>query len=100
METTITKQEGCIVVVIEGRVDTTTAKDLETKVAEILKEESSNIVIDCEKMSYISSSGLRAFLLLQKGINKKQGKLMLRSMNNQIKEIFEITGLASIFTIE
>ncbi len=100
METTIIKQDGCIVVTIEGRIDTTTAKGLEELVAELLQDECSSIVIDCEKMSYISSSGLRAFLILQKGINTKKGKLVLRSMSDQIKEVFKITGFTSIFTIE
>ncbi len=100
METTITRQEGCIVVTLVGRVDTTTAKELEKLVAELLQDECSSVVVDCEKMSYISSSGLRAFLILQKGINAKSGKLVLRSMSDQIKEVFKITGFTSIFTIE
>lgn len=100
MEVTITKQDSCIIATIEGRIDTATAKDFEAKVRELLQDECTEIVLDCQNMSYISSSGLRSFLILQKGINAKKGKLVLRSMGEPIKEIFKITGFASIFNIE
>ena len=100
MDIKITKQEDCVIIAIEGRIDTITAKDFEASVMETLDGECLNIIVDCEKLSYISSSGLRVFLILQKGINAKNGKLVLRSMNDSIKEIFKITGFASIFTIE
>ncbi len=100
MEMRITKQGSRLVAEIEGRVDTTTAKDFEAQVALLLQDECSDITLDCQKMSYVSSSGLRVFLILQKGINAKNGTLVLRSMSEPIKEIFNITGFASIFTIE
>ncbi len=100
MEVAITKHDDCIVATIEGRVDTITAKAFEAHVMELLKDECKSIILDCEKLSYVSSSGLRAFLILQKGINAKKGKLVLRSMGDPIKEVFKITGFMSIFNIE
>ncbi len=99
MEITITKHEDAILASIEGRVDTTTAKDFEIKVAELLSDECANIILDCEKMNYVSSSGLRGFLILQKGINAKKGKLVLQNMSAPVYEIFKITGFSTIFNI-
>ncbi|MFI3240404.1 MAG: STAS domain-containing protein [Bacteroidales bacterium] len=100
MNVVITKQDDHILASVEGRVDTITSKDFETVVNSLLKEENSNIILDCDKLSYVSSSGLRTFLIFQKGLNAKGGKLTLRSLSEPIKEIFEITGFASIFSIE
>ncbi len=100
MKITITKDENCTIVAIVGRVDTTNAKDFEAVVATILREECVNIIVDCEKMSYVSSSALRIFLILQKGVNAKQGNLELRAMGGPLKEVFRITGFSTIFNIE
>ena len=100
MEITTTKKEDCILVAVNGRVDTTTAKEFETHISTVLNEECKNIVLNCENMIYISSSGLRVFLILQKGINAKGGTLVIRGMSEPIKEVFKITGFSSIFNIE
>ncbi len=101
MEIAISKGIDNTIVKVEGRVDTTTAKDFETEVQTVLQDaECTNVIVDCAGLSYVSSSGLRVFLVLQKGMNAKKGKLVLKNMNAPIKEVFKITGFASIFTIE
>lgn len=100
MDVIISNQDGCVVAAVEGRVDTTTAKDFELKVCEVLKGDCSNVVLDCAGLTYVSSSGLRVFLILQKSIMAKKGKLTIKSMSEPIKEVFKITGFLSIFTIE
>jgi anti-sigma B factor antagonist/stage II sporulation protein AA (anti-sigma F factor antagonist) len=57
-------------------------------------------VIDCAELDYISSSGLRQFLTLQKTASAKQGKLVLKNMKPEIKEIFEMTGFTALFYFE
>ena len=54
---------------------------------------------NCEQMSYISSSGLRCFLILQKSVQKNQGSLIIEAMRPEIKNIFEMTGCTSLFNI-
>jgi stage II sporulation protein AA (anti-sigma F factor antagonist) len=58
-----------------------------------------NIVLDCAELNYISSSGLRVFLIAQKKLMGLQGKLHLCAMQPSIKEIFDISGFSTIFKI-
>ncbi len=81
-----------------GRLDTTTAPQLE----EIIKNELEGVgelSLDFEKLEYISSAGLRVLLAAQKIMNK-QGNMVIRNANADIKEVFDITGFADILTIE
>lgn len=98
MEINLTKSENAMNIALEGRLDTTTAPQLETKIsAEIadVKE----LVLDFAKLDYISSAGLRVVLAAQKIMNK-QGSMVLRNVNPDIMEVFNITGFSDILTIE
>lgn len=84
--------------VLSGRLDTTTAPMLETEVKENL-EGITDLTMDFEKLEYISSAGLRVLLAAQKTMNK-QGNMVIKNVNDDIKEVFDITGFADILTIE
>lgn len=99
LSTNICKVDGIIVLDIKGRLDTANAREFSLTIQPLLKEEKSNIIINCEQMSYISSSGLRNFLLLQKNVQKTQGSLIIEAMQPEIKQIFEMTGCTSLFHI-
>jgi len=88
------------IITVKGRLDTVNAPDFEKTVTPIMTGEMKDTVIDCTGLDYISSSGLRQFLTLQKTANAKQVKLTLKGMKNEIKEIFDMTGFSSIFRIE
>ena len=64
-----------------------------------MEGENPDIDIDCTDMSYTSSQGLRIFLMLQKSVKARGGKMVMRNMNPQVKEIFDITGFSNIITI-
>lgn len=83
---------------LSGRIDTTTAPMLETEVKENL-EGITDLTMDFEKLEYISSAGLRVLLAAQKTMNK-QGNMVIKNVNDDIKEVFDITGFADILTIE
>ena len=83
---------------LEGRLDTTTAPQLETELKENL-DGVKDLVLDFEKLEYISSAGLRVLLSTQKVMNQ-QGKMTLLHVGEVIQEIFEVTGFADILTIE
>ncbi len=100
MDTIITKQDPKTIVTINGRIDTTNAKDFETAIKPLLVGLNRIIEVDCTNLSYISSSGLRVFLTMQKSMMANKGKLTLKNMNDGILEVFKMTGFASIFTIE
>lgn len=85
---------------LDGRLDTITAPELEQTMMPVLEMEHPDIIIDFSTLHYISSAGLRVFLIIQKKITIKNGKLVLRKMQPQIKQVFDMTGLTSIFKIE
>ena len=82
-----------------GRLDTTTAPELETALKEVLEASTKNLQIDLEQLDYISSAGLRVLLSSQK-IMSKQGEMKVINVSDTIMEIFDITGFTDILTIE
>ena len=82
---------------LEGRLDTVTAPELEKEIKDSLDGVKS-LVLDFEKVEYISSAGLRVLLSTQKIMNK-QGEMKLINVNSDIMEIFEVTGFSDILTI-
>lgn len=87
-----------LVVTLEGRLDTTTAPDLEKELKDSL-DDVTELIMDFEKLEYISSAGLRVLLSAQK-IMSRQGEMKLINVSNTIMEIFEVTGFVDILTIE
>jgi len=96
---TISKENGnnSLVIALNGRLDTTTAPQLEESVKESI-EGITELCFDLEKLAYISSAGLRVLLSAQKTMNK-QGKMMVKNVSEEVKEIFEVTGFSDILTI-
>ncbi len=97
---TITKNQNgnALTVALEGRLDTTTAPQLEAEFKASINgvEE---LVLDLAKLEYLSSAGLRVLLAAQKVMNR-QGKMTVKNVNETIQEIFEVTGFVDILTIE
>lgn len=87
------------VVAVEGRLDTTQSDKFEKQMSEIVSSGSNQILVDCEKLEYISSSGLRVFLMAQKKMMAGSGALKICSLQPVIKEIFEVSGFTMIFSI-
>ena len=83
---------------LDGRLDTTTAPVLEAAVNG-LPAETTELVLDMEKVAYVSSAGLRVLLAAQKLMNKK-GTMTLTGVCEEVMEVFEMTGFADILTIE
>ena len=85
-------------VALEGRLDTTTAPQLEAELKASL-DGITELNLDFEKLEYLSSAGLRVLLAAQKVMNR-QGKMVIRHVNETIQEVFEVTGFIDILTIE
>ena len=83
---------------VVGRLDTTTAPDLEKEIMDSV-EGVTKLVLDFEALEYLSSAGLRVLLQAQKTMNK-QGEMVVRNVNETIAEIFEVTGFSDVLTIE
>ena len=87
-----------LTMVLEGRLDTTTAPQLEKELEEAL-DKADALALDFSKLEYISSAGLRVLLSTQKVMNRKGG-MTIRHVNDVIMEIFEVTGFVDILNIE
>lgn len=83
---------------VEGRLDTTTAPELE-KVANESLADIKELTIDLKKLEYISSAGLRVVLSMQKKMNT-QGSMIVTNPNEEIMEIFDVTGFTDILNIK
>lgn len=87
-----------LTVTLVGRLDTTTAPQLEREV-KLNIVGVKKLILDFAGLEYLSSAGLRVLLALQKSMNK-QGEMIIRNVNETIREIFELTGFIDILTIE
>ncbi len=87
-----------LTMLLTGWLDTTTAPQLEGELKNGLDGVES-LVLDFKELEYLSSAGLRILLAAQKTMNK-QGKMVIRNVNEVIQEVFEVTGFADILTIE
>lgn len=86
-----------LTIAIDGRLDTTTAPQLEAELGGL--NAFKTLVIDMEKLVYISSAGLRVLLKAQKIMNK-QGNMVVKNVSDEIKDIFEVTGFDELLNIE
>ncbi len=83
---------------LTGRLDTTTAPQLEQDIKSSL-DGVTELTLDMKGLDYISSAGLRVLLSAQKVMNK-QGEMTIRNVNETVMEIFDVTGFSDILTIE
>lgn len=88
---------GKVSIAVEGRLDTTTAPNLESALSE--KKDASELEFDFAKLEYISSAGLRVLLSAQKAMNAKGGRMVIKNVPDEVLEVFEITGFVDILTI-
>lgn len=93
-----TKEGSTLSLALEGRLDTTTAPQLEAALHGAM-EGVTELNMDFEKLEYLSSAGLRVILAAQKTMNR-QGSMVIRHVNETIQEVFEVTGFVDILTIE
>ena len=92
------RQGAELTVMLEGRLDTVSAPDLDA----VVKNELVGVdtfILDLKKLQYTSSAGLRVILIAQKTMNK-QGKLILKNVSEAVMDVFEMTGISDLLTIE
>ena len=85
-------------IALEGRLDTTTAPELEKELKDSM-DAATELTLDFGKLDYISSAGLRVLLCAHKAMSSKGGMKVLH-VNEIVNEVFEVTGFADILTIE
>lgn len=98
MEIKMTKEEDQLTVAVEGRLDTLTSPELEEKIKPEL-DSLKKLTFDFAGLEYISSAGLRVLLMAAQAMEDK-GEMIVRNVNSDIMDIFEVTGFVDILKIE
>ena len=97
MNPSIKQQNGELVAILEGRLDTAASAQTEQELQPLNNCQGLNIVFDCKKLEYISSSGLRIFLSVLKVAKSKGSRVFITGMNNDISKVFAMTGFTNLF---
>ena len=100
MEVKINKTDAVTTVRLIGRLDTPAAQEVSKALEPGMEEAAGTTVLDCSEMNYISSSGLRIFLTLRKAAASRGGKVIIRNISNDIRQVFMMTGFLNLFEIE
>jgi len=100
MNTLIKEENGSLIAVFNGRLDTAAAVQTTKDVEPLMQAEKPNIILDCTGLEYISSSGLRIFISILKNAKAKGGSVVVKNINEDISKVFQMTGFNKLFTIE
>ena len=88
------------IIYINYPMNSVNLKEMEENIASLEVNLGDVVIVDCEGMDYISSSGLRVFLVTYKMIAQKGGKLSIRNLQPLVKNVFDMSGFSQIFNIE
>ena len=99
MEISTKQIKETTLVYLKGKLDALTCSDAETELSKLLDSGCLKMVLDFSELTYISSAGLRILLKTAKQMKAKSGELILGSMKDFIKEVFDVSGFSGIMTI-
>ncbi|MBQ9525644.1 MAG: STAS domain-containing protein [Bacteroidaceae bacterium] len=97
MNTVLKEENNDLVMYFEGRLDTASAPRVEADVAPLKESSGHDIILDCSKLEYISSAGLRIFLSILKSAKPKGDHVYIRGISNDIRAVFAMTGFVNLF---
>lgn len=99
MEVSSERDGSALVVAVDGRIDGSNSQEFQDRFEEVIEDGDRAVVLDMGKLTYISSSGLRATLLLARRLQRQQAKFAICSLSPSIKEVFEISGFDRIIQV-
>lgn len=99
MKIDLVKREDGAELILDGRLDTNTSPEVDVVFGNVV-ERFDKIVLNLEKLEYISSAGLRTIKKLHVNVKKRNGRLTLKNANKMVMEVFEMTGFAGLFCFE
>jgi anti-anti-sigma factor len=99
MEISKKKEDGVLNVSLKGRLDAVSSPDFDQELGKLLNEGEALLVFDLNELDYISSSGLRSFLMITKKLKATSGKIALASLQDIVKQVFEVSGFNQIIPI-
>lgn len=100
MKTTIQQSEDKYLITLEGEMDTAAAVEVEKQLQPLYNTNGQDVIIDCSKLEYIASSGLRILISILKGAKAGGSRVILKDVNDDIKTVFKLTGFINIFDFE
>ena len=100
MITTIEEIDGKYIATLDGEMDTAAAQEVEEVLKPLYTSSGKDVIIDCTKLEYIASSGLRILLSILKGVKASGSKVVMKGVNDDIKNVFQLTGFINIFEFE
>ena len=100
MNVKIEELDGKLIATLEGEMDTAAAVEAEEVLKPLYHSDGKDVVIECSGLQYIASSGLRILLAILKGAKASNSKVVLRHVNDDIKNVFKLTGFINLFIFE
>ena len=95
-----TRDEGRVLVVaLAGQLDTRSAPQLEKALDGPVGKGRNEILVDCARLDFVTSAGLRVLLMTGKRVAAAGGRLALCALNPSVREVFDISGFANLFPI-
>ena len=99
MNITEEKRDDKLIVNLSGRLDAKTSKEAEKKLLSFVADGETKLLLDCGSLEYISSAGIRVVLMLVKKLKQAGGRLVFASLQNTVKEVFDLTNLTPLLEI-
>jgi len=99
MEINTEKAENCVIVSVKGKIDAVTSPNFEKSLSDEIGKGEKILVMDLTSLEYISSAGLRSILATAKHLKAMDGKMLFCGLRGPVKDVFRISGFASIFQI-
>jgi anti-anti-sigma factor len=93
------RKADAVVLALSGKLDATTAKTFEDKILGVINSGAQRLVVDLALLEYVSSSGLRVFLLAAKRLQATDGKIAMCGLQDHIRQVFDLAGFSSILSI-
>ena len=100
MKTTVQELDGRLVAVLAGELDTAAAAETEAALKPLFESTGKDLVLDCTDLQYIASSGIRILVNLLKTTKAKGDRVVLKNVNEVIRDVLELTGFVSYFVFE
>lgn len=100
MNTFVEEREGKFFATLDGEMDTAAAVQAEEILKPLYTSKGKDVIIDCKGLEYIASSGLRILLGILKGAKASGSRVVLQGVNEDIKNVFKLTGFIDIFEFE
>ncbi|HEX4949928.1 MAG TPA: STAS domain-containing protein [Blastocatellia bacterium] len=99
MECTEEKYNDRTIIGLRGRMDSVTARTVEEKLLALIENGERHLVVDCAELTYVSSAGLRVFLMAAKRVTQVKGQLIFTTLNDEVRQVFDLTGFSSILQV-